>query len=71
MVKALTRTHDTPPMFVRAARPALYVVYIDVTYGLPLPKWMQNSPAKPLADALAEADALRRDRWICKVEPEA
>lgn len=53
-----------------AIAPALFQVWIDLTYGTETPDWWWNSPPKPLAGALDECAKCRAEGWIAKVMPE-
>lgn len=62
---------------VAPAVPALFVVWIDISFGgdgMPV-EWEQNDEPMPLGDALRQLDELRHDAtlggpWICKLVPE-
>lgn len=50
--------------------PALFQVWIDLSFGTEAPDWWWNSPPKPLSGALDECAKLRTGGWIAKVMPE-
>lgn len=55
---------------VVTARPLLFQVWIDLTFGSPEPDWWWNSPPKPIQDALLEAADARAKGWVAKMLPE-
>lgn len=65
-----------PAPLERVDVPALFTVWIDLTFGEEPADWQRNTDPQPLAGALAEAHELRSltdaqgGPWICKVVPE-